>query len=127
MGATITSPIEEWDETIEVNLKAAMRLSKFSMPHLLVSAKAGKAPCVINVASVAGRNYFGGLTPCTFRLLMKLISSAPSALTKYASKKKDCASKHGLLGFAGSLFTALQSKGIRVTSIIPGYAFYQRS
>lgn len=33
----------------------------------------------------------------------------------------DCASKHALVGFSGSLFNAVQNKGIKVTCIIPGY------
>lgn len=65
VGCFTSSPIELWDQTIDTNVKAAMRLTKFALPHLEASAKVKRLAAVINIASVSGTNYYGGLAPCT--------------------------------------------------------------
>ena len=49
-GTALETDEESWDRTINVNLKAAWWLTKFSIPHL---RQAGGG-CIVNVASVQG-------------------------------------------------------------------------
>lgn len=66
VGVLTHSPIEEWDAAVDINIKAAMRLTKFTLPHLTESASADKVPTILNVASVSGKNAYASLAPCTF-------------------------------------------------------------
>ena len=50
-GDVADCDLDGMDQTIDVNLKAPIRLTKLALPHLLMSPKAA----VINVASLAGR------------------------------------------------------------------------
>lgn len=66
MGCLTEMSLDKWDETIDINLKAAMRLSHHAMPHLeAAAAQAKKKPIVVNMASISGRNAYGQLVPCT--------------------------------------------------------------
>lgn len=67
VGALTTSPLEKWDEVIDVNIKAAMRLIHYCLPHLEAAAKAGKLPAVLNIGSLSAKGHFGGYVPCTYR------------------------------------------------------------
>lgn len=65
VGVLTTSSIDKWDEAVDINVKAAMRLSKLSLPHLEASAQAGKVPLILNISSISGKNHYGFLAPCT--------------------------------------------------------------
>jgi NADP-dependent 3-hydroxy acid dehydrogenase YdfG len=84
--------IEEWDKTIDVNLRSVFALTKAVLPYL----EKEKSAAIINIGSVSSRHsYAGG--------------------TMYA------ASKHGLLGFGNSLFHDVREQGIKVCTLLPGY------
>jgi 3-oxoacyl-[acyl-carrier protein] reductase len=82
---------EAWDRTLDINLRAAMRLSRLVMPLML--ARGGGS--IINIASLAA--VMGG--------------------QKYAAYS---ASKAGLCGLTRALAGELGRQGIRVNAILPG-------
>lgn len=90
------SDIDKWDMTIDVNLKAAMRLVKFCLPHLEKTSREGERASIINVSSISS--------------IIKVPFLAPYV-----------ASKHGIHGFIGSIFEHVRKKGIKVCSIMPGW------
>lgn len=83
--------LERWDQVLDVNLRAAIHLTRHALPHL----ERNRTSAVINIASVAGKDCLatGGV---------------------YA------ASKFGLFGFAGSLFEDVRERGVKVCTIAPG-------
>lgn len=83
--------IDEIDRTIDVNLKGTVYVCKAALPHLLRSSSAH----IVNVASDLGRRVLANMAPYV-------------------------ASKHGVVGFAGSLLRELKSRGIRITTVTPG-------
>jgi len=92
-GALFTSSMELWEETIQVNLMALMRATKLALPFIEES----KGPkCFIFICSSAGTEKFGPYAPYV-------------------------ASKHGVLGFSGALWNAVQEQGIKVCCILPGW------
>lgn len=66
-------------------------MTRMALPYLI----AGKQGMIINIGSIAGREYI------------------PGASTY-------CATKHGILGFFGSLFEEVREQGVRVCTISPG-------
>jgi len=56
-GPSIESPLSEWDQMVNINLRGLMYITKAALPHLLeaVSTGARKVADVINISSVAGR------------------------------------------------------------------------
>jgi NADP-dependent 3-hydroxy acid dehydrogenase YdfG len=87
-----SASVDEWNTTLDVNLRAVFLLTKFCLPYLERAEKAA----VITIASIASnRTYPGG--------------------TMYA------ASKHGVRGFSNALFDDVREAGIKVCSIMPGY------
>jgi len=94
VGGKFEDPLEKWDECVNTDLLALMRMTKLALPSM---ERAGKGSAIINTASVAGRNlHMGGSGP-------------------YA------AAKHGVVGFTTSIFEDVREKGIKVCSIEPGY------
>ncbi|MBM3457976.1 MAG: SDR family oxidoreductase [Armatimonadetes bacterium] len=96
-GVLITGPTAEgdpdaWDRMLEVNLLAAMRFTRLALPHLIAGGKGA----VILLSSLAGR-YTG------------------AGMSAY------CASKHGMMGFAGCLFDEVRDHGVKVCAICPGW------
>ena len=83
-----------WEQIVDVNLKALMYLTHIAAEHL-VASKADKRALVFT-ASVASK-----------------ISGAGSAAYS--------ASKHGVLGFANSVFEDIREQGVKVSSIMPGF------
>jgi NAD(P)-dependent dehydrogenase (short-subunit alcohol dehydrogenase family) len=81
---------EEWDRTLEVNLKAPFFLAAAAIPHLV---RAGGV--VVNVASDAG-----------------LVGNAGAAIY--------CASKGGLVLLTKALALELAPRGVRVVAVCPG-------
>jgi NADP-dependent 3-hydroxy acid dehydrogenase YdfG len=91
-GGVNTAEMSTWDAMIDINLRAAMQVTRLSLPHF--ASKGQRA--VINIASMAGR-------------------SAHAGLAGY------CASKYGLIGFSHAAFADLRERGIKVSAICPGY------
>jgi 3-oxoacyl-[acyl-carrier protein] reductase len=82
---------QEWDKTINSNLKSAFLCSKAVLPYLLRQ----KSGVIINVSSGAGKTGFENL--CAY-----------------------CASKFGMIGLTESLAWEVASNRIRVMAICPG-------
>ena len=91
LGSAFAADPEVWDNVIDVNLRATMRAARLSLPYLLNSSR----PAIVFVASTASRVAFPGVAAYV-------------------------ASKHGVLGFAGSLFADVRERGIKVCSVCPG-------
>ena len=84
--------VQDWEQTLRVNLLAPMILSQLVLPALM--ARQGGA--VVNIASISGRAGQGGAAA-------------------YA------ASKAGLIGFSQSLFEEVREHQIKVAAIVPGF------
>ena len=82
---------EEWDRTLNTNLKSVFLTSKAVAP-LMIQRRKGD---IINISSLAGKNTFAG-----------------GAIY--------CASKWGLQGLTGCMAEDLRGFGIRVSVICPG-------
>ena len=82
--------LEEWDYTINVNLRASFILSKLAVPHM----QAQKWGRIVFISSIAG--YGGGINGCHY-----------------------AASKAGLIGMAKNLGTRLAGDGITVNDVAP--------
>lgn len=56
-GPSIESPLAEWDQMVDVNLRGLMYVTKAALPHLLeaVASSPRNVVDVVNVSSVAGR------------------------------------------------------------------------
>lgn len=81
---------EDWDRVIATNLTGVFYASRAAIPHL---KKQGG--WIINIASLAGRNFFTGGAAY-------------------------CASKAGLIAFSESLMQEVRFDGIRVSVVMPG-------
>ena len=85
-------PEHEFDETIEVNLLAPVRLTRALLPAMLERGRGA----VINVSSAAGARPF-------------------------ADETDYCAAKYGLEGFSYSLAMELAARNVSVNLVTPGY------
>lgn len=83
-------PIEEWDVTIQINLRASFLLCKLSVPHMTAQSW-GR---IVLMSSIAG--YGGGINGCHY-----------------------AASKAGLTGMAKNLALKLAKDGITVNDVAP--------
>lgn len=56
-GPAVSSPLDDWDAMIDINLKGLMYVTKAALPHLLEAVASGsrKVADVVNISSVAGR------------------------------------------------------------------------
>ena len=88
----VKAKIKDWDETLQVNLRAPMILAKLVLPTLI--QKGGGA--IVNIASIAAK-----------------MGDANAAAYS--------ASKFGLLGFTQSLYEEVREYGIKVAAILPGF------
>jgi 3-oxoacyl-[acyl-carrier protein] reductase len=88
----VKAKIEEWDRTLQVNLRAAMILTKLVLPKLIEK----RAGAIVNIASIAAK-------------------------TGQANTAAYTASKFGLLGFSQSLYDEVREYGIKVSAILPGF------
>lgn len=84
---------DDWDSVIDVNLKAAFRLSQAAARHMVATKRPGR---IVNIASML--SFQGGIRV--------------SAYT---------ASKHGIAGLTKAMANELAPHGITVNAIAPGY------
>lgn len=82
--------LEDWSKSLDINVTAAMRTSKFFLPYL----KSSPSPSIVNVSSQVAK--FG------------------------CNKVSYAASKAALIGFNHALARNLGRYGIRVNAILPG-------
>lgn len=80
-----------WDRLLTVNLAAAMRLTRLTLPHLLTYPSSA----LVFIGSMAGQSYF-------------------------ANNAAYVASKHGLTAFARSTFLDVRQRGVKVCVVSPG-------
>lgn len=88
----IKARVEDWDRTLQVNLRAPMILSRLVLPTLMEKG----AGAIVNIASI-------------------------SAKAGQANTAAYSASKAGLLVFSASLYEEVREYGIKVTAILPGF------
>lgn len=88
-GPTAEMTEEQWDGTIDVNLKGTFFACRFAVPHLVESGG-----CIVNLSSDAG-----------------LVGSAETAIY--------CASKGGVSLLTKALGLELAPKGVRVNAVCP--------
>ncbi|QLZ69497.1 SDR family oxidoreductase [Legionella sp. PC1000] len=87
----INTPLPVIKDTIQTNLVSLIMITRLALPYLIAS----KHGIIINIASIAGREYI------------------PGASTY-------CATKHGIFGFSGALFEEVREQGVKVCTIAPG-------
>ncbi|SEM53405.1 NADP-dependent 3-hydroxy acid dehydrogenase YdfG [bacterium A37T11] len=56
-GPSLESPLKEWDQMVDINLRGLMYITKAALPHLVeaVATSPRKVVDVVNISSVAGR------------------------------------------------------------------------
>jgi 3-oxoacyl-[acyl-carrier protein] reductase len=91
-ASIVKANTDDWEQTLNVNLRAPMLLSRLVLP-LLIAKGSG---AVINIGSIAGK-------------------SGEAHTSAYA------ASKFGLIGFTQSLYEEVREHGIKAAVILPGF------
>lgn len=86
-------PLEPWEQLMQVNLMAPMRLSALFVTDMIAREKGH----IVNISSIAGW-------------------AAPPGLTHYA------ASKFGLRGFSEGLFDEVKDYNVKVTAVYPFFS-----
>jgi NAD(P)-dependent dehydrogenase (short-subunit alcohol dehydrogenase family) len=109
---------KEWDDTVRLNLKSTMLMSRAVAP-VLIKQKSGK---IVNIASVAGRQMPGMGRRPTIDDPEKAANLGP--MTSYA------VSKAGVIQFTRMMALQLASYNINVNCVCPGSLYtplYERS
>jgi 3-oxoacyl-[acyl-carrier protein] reductase len=88
----IRANVEDWDQTLRLNLRAPMILAQKLLPAMVAKGEGA----VINIGSVSGK-------------------------TGEANGAAYSASKFGLIGFTQSLYEEVRDHGIKVAVILPGF------
>ena len=83
---------EEWDETLDVNLKGVYLCTRYAVPHMIAAGRGA----IVNVSSTAGQR-------------------GEPLHAHYA------ASKGGIIAWTKALAGELARKGIRVNAVAPGW------
>lgn len=91
-GPADEANLEDWEQTIDTNLRALMGLTRYALPLL----EKQPTSAIINIASVAAKQGSAG-------------------------RASYCASKHGILGFSEALFEDVREKGVKVCTLCPAY------
>ena len=91
-ASVVRGKIEDWDQTLRVNLRAPMILAQKCLPAMIEKGEGA----VINIGSVSGK-------------------SGEANGAAYS------ASKFGLIGFTQSLFEEVREHNIKVAVILPGF------
>lgn len=91
-GSAAAADPDGWERMLRINLLAAMRATHLALPHIL---EAGGG-AVVFIASLAAKFTAGGMAGYV-------------------------ASKHGLLGFSGSVFEDVRERDVKVSVICPGW------
>ena len=91
-ASVVRAKIEDWDQTLRVNLRAPMILAQKFLPAMIEKGEGA----VINIGSVSGK-------------------SGEADGAAYS------ASKFGLIGFTQSLYEEVREHGIKVAVILPGF------
>lgn len=108
---------KEWDDTVRLNLKTAMLMSRAVMPHL-IRQRSGK---IVNIASVGGRPPSG--RGASF-------SGMRGNGEEYSPMMSYGVSKAGLIQFTMTLALQLAEFDINVNCVCPGILYtplYERS
>ena len=97
LGPIVGAPLEEWEQMIDINVRALLHCAHAALPHLLEAAEQGSCNVadLVNVSSVAGRKINNG--------------SGVYNLTK-----------HGVGAFSESLRQEITRRYVRVGLIEPG-------
>ncbi|NIR32741.1 MAG: SDR family oxidoreductase [Gammaproteobacteria bacterium] len=91
-GAADAADLSRWDRTIDVNLRSLMHLTRRALPEMEKHPRGA----VVNIASISGKQ-------------------------SHAGAGDYCATKHGVIGFSGSVFEDVRERGIKVCAICPGF------
>ena len=91
-ASVVRAKIEDWDQTLRVNLRAPMLLAQKLLPAMIEKGEGA----VINIGSVSGK-------------------SGEANGAAYS------ASKFGLIGFTQSLYEEVREHGVKVSVILPGF------
>lgn len=83
--------VDEWRRQIDVNLSGVFYCSKAALPHLAATGDG----FIVNIGSLAGRNFFAGGTAYN-------------------------ASKAGLIGLTEAMMLDVRQRNVRVSVIMPG-------
>ncbi|HEV7562470.1 MAG TPA: SDR family NAD(P)-dependent oxidoreductase [Solirubrobacterales bacterium] len=96
LGSILDSPVEEWEQMVQVNLLGLLYVSKAALPHLLEAAQGERGVAdLVNISSVAGR-----------------VARSGSGVYN--------ATKHGVGAFSESLRQEVTGRHVRVSLIEPG-------
>ncbi len=95
-ASALEADLAVWDRLIDVNLRAAMHLTRLALPAIVDGVTRGRRGAVIFISSLGGK------------------FSAPTN-AGYA------AAKHALAGFSGSVFEDVRDAGVKVCAIYPGW------
>ncbi|MGA9761146.1 MAG: SDR family NAD(P)-dependent oxidoreductase [Gaiellaceae bacterium] len=98
LGPAVEAPLEEWERTVDLNVKGLLYCTHAALPHLLAAAEAEprRLADLVNISSVAGRK-----------------PNAGSGIYNL--------SKFGVGAFSESLRMELAKRHVRVSLVEPGF------
>jgi len=90
-ASVVDADLAAWDAVVDVNLRATMHLTHHAVPSIIQQRRGA----IIFIASMAGKSAYG-------------------------TNAAYVASKHGMVGFAGSIFEDVRAYHVKVSAICPG-------